>query len=106
MTERFVSAALQPVPATADTARMAAGEPGLPRAFVWRGVTIEIARVLQTWRETGPCHHGSTEAYVRKHWFEVLTTTGQRMKIYFERQPRSGGRKASRWWLFTVTDPA
>lgn len=48
MTERFVSEPIQPVTATYDTARMAAGEPGLPRAFTWRGRTIEVAAVLRT----------------------------------------------------------
>jgi hypothetical protein len=38
---------------------------------------------------------------VRKHWFEVLTTSGDTMKIYFERQPRTPRNKA-RWWLFTI----
>jgi hypothetical protein len=26
------------------------------------------------------------------------------MKLYFERQPR-GGRKAARWWLFSIREP-
>ena len=101
MAEEFISAAIQPVVETFDAARMRTGEPGLPRQFRWRSQTIRIARVLRTWRETGPCHHGSAEQYVRKHWFEVLTDSGDSMKIYFERQPRSRNNKA-RWWLFTI----
>ena len=101
MVEQFISAAIQPVVGTIDAARMSTGEPGLPRQFRWRSQTIQIARVLKTWRETGPCHHGSGETYVRKHWFEVLTDSGDTMKIYFERQPRSR-RNRSRWWLFTI----
>lgn len=53
MAERFVSEALQPVVSTCDTSRMAAGEPGLPREFRWRGRTIEVVTVLRSWRETG-----------------------------------------------------
>ncbi len=101
MGEQFISAAIQPVGETIDAARMSMGEPGLPRQFRWGTQTIEIARVLRTWRKTGPCHHGSGESYVRKHWFEVLTERGDTMKIYFERQPRSGKNKR-RWWLFTI----
>ncbi len=101
MTEQFISAAIQPVVDTFDTARMSAGEPGLPRQFRWKSQTIQIARVLKAWKETGPCHHGSGEKYVRKHWFEVLTDSGDTMKIYFERQPRSRKNK-TRWWLFTI----
>lgn len=105
MHERFVSEAIEPVAATFDAARMAVGEPGLPRQFIWRGRTIEIVQLLRTWKDTGPCRHGSPERYVRKHWFEVLTDDGSTMKIYFERQPRRGP-KAKRWWLFTVTEPS
>lgn len=104
MSERFVSEAIQPVVATYDTARMSTGEPGLPQEFVWRGRTIKVATVLRTWRETGKCRHGSPELYVRKHWYEVTTTDDDTMKIYFERQPR-GGKKDTRWWLFSLREP-
>ena len=80
---------------------MGIGEPGLPRQFRWGRKTIGIVKVLRTWRETGPCRHGSGERYARKHWFEVVTDTGDTMRIYFERQARSGQIK-NRWRLFTV----
>ncbi len=105
MTERFVSEAIEPVTATYDAARMATGEPGLPREFRWRGRTIEVAGVLRSWRETGWCRHGSPERYVRKHWYEVATGPHQTMKLYFERTPR-GPRRGERWWLFSVDDSA
>ena len=101
MSEEFIGAPITPVVETINAARMSAGEPGLPRQFRWKSQTIQIASVLKTWRDTGPCHHGSGERYVRKHWFEVLTDSGETMKIYFERQARSRGNR-SRWWLFTV----
>jgi hypothetical protein len=103
MSERLISEAITPIVETCDTARMAAGEPGLPREFLWRGETIEIATVLRTWRETGKCRHGSPELYVRKHWYEVATTTKGTMKIYFQRQPRRG-QKGPRWWLFNIIE--
>ena len=103
MTEQFISEAIRPDVASIDTTRMPAGGPGLPMVFHWKKQTLRIARVLRTWTETGPCHHGSDEAYVRKHWFEVVTDAGQVMKIYFERQARSGKSK-SRWWLFTIRE--
>jgi phosphoribosylglycinamide formyltransferase-1 len=102
MPEEFISEAIQPVAETLDTSRMAAGEPGLPRQFRWRSEIVNITRVLRTWRETGPCHHGSSDRYVRKHWFEVLTDSGLTMKIYFERQPRSAKKRMERWWLFST----
>ena len=103
MRERFVSEVIKPIVETADTARMAAGEPGLPREFVWRGRPIVVAAVLRNWRETGPCRHGSGERYVRKHWYEIATPAGETMKLYFERQPR-GGQKAAHWRLFSVCE--
>lgn len=102
MSEQFIGEDIKPVVATSDTSRMAAGEPGLPREFIWRGQTVEILAVLRTWHETGKCDHGSSDMYVRKHWFEVATSSGT-MKIYFERQPRRG-QKGSRWRLFSIGD--
>ena len=106
MHEQLVSEALAPVVETSDTSRMAIGEPGLPREFLWRGKTVRILKVLRTWRETGKCRHGSPELYVRKHWYEVEGEDGTRMKIYFDRQQRlHRGRKEPRWWLFSITEP-
>jgi len=99
----FVSEPIKPVVATADVNAMAAGNPGLPREFVWRGEKLEIAAVLRTWRETGLCRHSRSESYVRKHWFEVETLSNRRARIYFERQARGGNRK-QRWWLFSIEE--
>ena len=103
MPERFVSEPIDPVTETSDTSRMAIGEPGLPRQFVWRGRVVEITRVLRSWRRTGPCRHGSDEKYVRKHWYEVQTLADGTMTIYFDRQPRRSS-KAPRWWLFSIRE--
>ena len=105
MPERFVSESIKPITEMADTSRMAIGEPGLPRKFVWRGQTVTVRAVLRSWRETGKCHHGSREMYVRKHWYEVVTASDDTMKLYFERQPRRGKRMEPRWWLFSIRDP-
>ncbi|HOW36311.1 MAG TPA: DUF6504 family protein [Candidatus Omnitrophota bacterium] len=101
MPQEFISEAIKPVEGTFDTKRMAVGEPGLPREFIWRGTTYKIKEVLTVWKETGPCTHGSKEMYVRRHYYEVLTETGETMKIYFERQPPRGKPKSPRWWLFS-----
>lgn len=100
--ERFIGEAITPVAGSFAPAAMAAGEPGLPQAFVWRGRTVEVVAVLRRWHDTGPCSHGSGEMYVRKHWFEVATTAGT-LKLYFERQPRRG-RAGRRWWLFSIRE--
>ena len=105
MKERFIGQAIRPVEGTIDTARMAAGEPGLPRAFVWRGREIRIVKIIRRWKESGPCHHGSGEQYLRKHWYEVGSEADGVLKIYFERSPRSRS-KTSRWRLFSVVNQA
>jgi Family of unknown function (DUF6504) len=86
MSERFISEAIKPITEAADASRMAIGEPGLPREFVWRGQTVTVRAVLRSWRETGKCHHGSREMYVRKHWYEVATASGGTMKLYIQYQ--------------------
>lgn len=100
MSDEFLSEPLTPVTETADTARMARGEPGLPRQFVWRGETVEIVEVRRAWHDTGPCSSGSDERYVRRHWYEVDTAGHGRLTIYFQRQARAG-RGSPRWWLFS-----
>jgi phosphoribosylglycinamide formyltransferase-1 len=99
--ERFVSEAIVPSIETCDTSLMASGGPGLPREFRWRGRPLAIKSVLRMWSDTGPCRNGSGEQYVRKHWFEVISSDDEVMKVYFDRQPR-GGAKAPRWWLFSI----
>ena len=103
MKESFIGEDLKPVASTFDTSRMAVGEPGLPGEFVWQGDVVKIAAVLRTWRETGPCRHGSGERYVRKHWYEVQDATGRIFKLYFERTARRRAR-GGRWQLFSVRE--
>ncbi len=99
---RFIGEPIEPVIETMDTRRMATGEPGLPRRFRWRGEEHEIVAVLEQWRQTGPCTSGSDEQYVRKHWYRVRTAAGAVMKLYFERQARSGRERKVRWWLHSL----
>lgn len=85
---------------------MAAGGPGLSGAFVQRGQTFTVTAVLRTWRDTGRCHHGSPERYLRRHWYDEATGSHGTLKLYFDRQAR-GGRKAMRMWLYNLcTDRA
>ena len=101
MTEEFIGEAIQPLADTLDTSRMAAGGPGLPRQFRWRSEIVSITRVLNTWRNR-PLPARQRRAIRRKHWFEVATDSGLKMKIYFERQARSANKKKDRWWLFST----
>ncbi len=104
MTERFIGEAIQPEPGSGDATRATTGAPGLPARFTWRDEAYEVQAVLRTWREMGPCRHGSGEQYVRRHCFEVRTVSGSTMVLYFERQARSARDRKRRWWLRTMTD--
>lgn len=78
---------------------MALGEPGLPRAFTWRGTRYELERVDATWKSHGE-DRGDT--YVRKHWYDIVTTSGLRLRVYFDRNPGRSGSQRSRWWVYSV----
>lgn len=101
--KRFISEAIAPVDASFDISSMSSGEPGLPRLFAWRGKQYEVARVVEKWKTTGACRHGSRERYVRKHWFRVEVSDGTLMEIYFDRQP-SSKRQKQRWWLAAIVE--
>ncbi|MCD6416275.1 MAG: cytoplasmic protein [Planctomycetes bacterium] len=100
--ELSVDERITPVSGAFDTRRMAIGEPGLPLRFAWRGREYSVSSLLRRWKETGDCASGSSEQYVRKHWFRVRATTGEVMDIYFERQARSRSQAKQRWWLHAV----
>lgn len=100
--EEFIGEAIVPDALAAPVKSVAPGEPALPERFTWRGKTYEVAAVVSKWKETGPCTHGSGERYVRKHWFEIRTSDGTAMKIYFERRARSARERTKRWWLFSI----
>ena len=103
MSEQFVSEPIQPVAASYDTSRMAIGEPGVPGEFMWCGKTWQVKKVVRSWRKMGPCTHGSGELYVRRHYYEVETESGEIIKLYFDRNPIKGKSKTPRWWLFSIT---
>ena len=105
-TTEFVGERIEPCGGTHDTARMARGEPGLPRRFRWRGSEHEIADVLETWKTTGDCTHGSGERYVRKHWYRVRTTAGTELKLSFDRNARTPRALRDAWWLHAIVHRA
>ena len=87
--EQLISELLQPLNGEGDAGRSIPGEPVLPGGFRWRGEEYRVSEILEVWKETGSCTHGSGERYVRKHWFRIRTSGGGEMKIYFERKQRS-----------------
>jgi Domain of unknown function (DUF6504) len=97
--ESFVSEPLVPAAGSGDAAAMATGVPGAPRRFTWRGISHELSAVVRAWKTSGT---DRGERYLRRHWFEIVTTAGIRMTIYCERQARAAKKPKARWWVYTV----
>ena len=97
--EQFVSEAVVPDPGSFDATAMARGEPGLPGAFTWRGRRYVVARLVAGWKKSGT---DRGEVYLRRHYYDVETTTGERMTLYCERQAKNRKRLKARWWLYTL----
>jgi hypothetical protein len=72
-------------------------EPPVPRAFRWNDRTFDVSAVLRSWRSTKT---DRGDAYLKRHWFELETTSGERLEVYFDRESRRG---APRWWLYSLT---
>jgi len=89
----FVSETIEPDPGSWRVAEAATGEPALPGRFVWRGRTYEIEAIERTWKTTDAGVHHVGDTYLRRHWADVRTACGARLRLYGER----GGRP--RWFL-------
>jgi hypothetical protein len=101
--QTFVSEPMVPASGSGDAAAMATGVPGAPRRFTWRGASHELSAVVRAWKTSGT---DRGERYLRRHWFEIVTTAGLRMTIYCERQARAAKRPKARWWVYTIASPA
>ena len=101
---KFISEQLEPHSGSFNASAMARGGPGLPSGFTWRNRKMVLTEVLDHWKESGPCRHGSREHYVRKHWYKIRTEDHQIAALYFDRQSRSASQKMRRWWLYTLED--
>jgi len=104
--EELVSEVIQPDHGSFDTAAMARGQPGLPTGFTWRNRHYAIRELLESWKQSEPCDHHSGERYYRKHFFRVLTDTGEVMTLYALRHVKRGQDPKSRWWLYAVEAPS
>ena len=97
--EEFVSEPIVPAPGSFDATAMSRGEAGCPHRFSWRGRELVVEQLLSTWKSS-TADRG--EMYLRRHWFAVRTTTGERMTLYCDRQAHNSKRPKSRWWVYSV----
>jgi hypothetical protein len=72
-------------------------EPPVPRAFRWDNRRFDVSAVLRSWRTTKT---DRGDVYLKRHWFELETTSGEKLEVYFDREARRG---APRWWLYSLT---
>ncbi len=99
----LISEALQPCADAPPAGPPQAGAPVLPSAFDWRGATAHVAAVLEEWKQSSPCTHGSAERYLRTHWYRLRMDDGAEWTVYFLRQPPKSSTRRARWWLYTRT---
>lgn len=98
--ERLISEPVSPSPGSFNAASMAAGEPGVPMSFTWRGSAYRVTRILGSRKNLRPCRNGSGEQYINKHFVTVETDSGDTMTLY---RTRSGSKNDS-WILYTIQD--
>jgi len=104
--EQFICEPLTPAAGSADAPAMATGAPGLPQRFTWRDTEYRLTGVLKAWKSSGPCHNGSKERYLRRHWYTIVTEPPLVMTIYCDRQARDRKHPKARWWVYTIEDAA
>jgi hypothetical protein len=101
----LVSEPIKPLADSFDTTRMARGEPGLPKGFVWRAASYHVVEELNAWKESSrEGARAGGDLYLRRHYFKLRMSDDRVWTVYFVRQtPRSGDPK-SRWFLYTLEE--
>ena len=94
---RFVSAAIQPT-GSALASQATGSEPPVPSVFSWAGRELAVKTILRTWRST---KNDRGDNYLKRHWYEIETTDGAILQVYYDREGRRG---ESPWWLFTIDE--
>ena len=94
---RFVSRPITPA-GDGFVTGASGSEPPVPRAFVWNDRTLEITAVLRS-RRTSKTDRGDN--YLKRHWFELQTSDGAVIEVYYDREARRG---SAPWWLYTISE--
>jgi len=85
---------------------MATGRPGLPTGFMWRGQHFAIVRVLEDWKQSEASGHAAGQRYYRKHFYRLLTQSGEVLTLYAVRHVKPGESPRRRWWLYSIERPS
>ncbi len=100
--DEFIDEPLKPLRGSGDAAMAARGEPGLPQRFTWRKREYRVVGVIEKWKTSGRCRHGSPEMYLRRHWYRIQTEPHAIMAVYCDRQAKDRKHPKARWWVYTV----
>lgn len=95
---RLISEPVIPLSSSFNAEAMASGMPGVPMSFVWRNTPYRVNTILSIEKSLRNCHSGSAEKYVDKHFFRIITDTGEIMTLYRTR----GATKKDQWILYTI----
>jgi Family of unknown function (DUF6504) len=94
MAKHFIS---EPIRAVGDAVSPAANnEPALPAAFTWRGETLHVTALRNTWRSTKT---DRGDVYLKRHWFEFEMPDGRVATVYYDRAAKRG---TSPWSLYSI----
>jgi hypothetical protein len=93
----FVSEPIEPAAGSFDAAAMSRGEPGVPNRFTWRGREFVVDHVIRAWKSST---RDRGELYLRRHWYEIQMTSGERITLYCERQTKNRKKPKQRWWMY------
>ncbi len=101
--KRMVSEPILPEAESFDASAMVAGTPGLPGAFVWRGVKHRVVACETVWKSLRP-EVGGGELYLRRHYYALRMDDSARWVVYCLRQPSSTAGGRHRWFLYTIEE--
>jgi hypothetical protein len=107
---RFIG---EPITVEFDQPPLFSKKPDCPDRFIWRKQTIQIAAVLQEWRDYGrrgrmadnmqPVHAAraaQTGSWgVGRYYFRVRVADGRIFELYYDRAPKDVDRRGGAWFL-------
>ncbi len=86
----LVSEPLEPDPGSFSRDGVPAGAPAWPLRFRWRDRDYAVAAIERVWKTTNASPYTTGDIYVRRHYADVRTACGERLRIYADRSGRRG----------------
>ncbi len=88
--------------------------PGAPDGFTWEGRTYRVVEVLKAWHDysrRGRMAQNMRKSHLKaasrrgswgvgRDYYRVLTASGERFELYYDRAPKGAARPEGAWFLF------